>query len=484
MRSAEVIKILLVEDDAGDHFLFKEYLSDIKNYSYSLTWANSYEQGVELVQQRGHDIYFFDYLLGAKTGLDLVQECFSDIIDVPIIILTGLGNQEADLKAMELGVSDYLVKDEIDPEKLERTIRYSIGQSQMLKKLKASETKFRSIFENSHDIIYVSDSEGNLLDINKSAENLFGYTHEELLKMNTADLYENKEERLKFVETINATGICSNFEVVLKDKDGNKKFCTITASTQRRDDDDNIYYQGIIHDMTQRKKAENDLMIAEKLAITGKIARILAHEVRNPLTNINLSVEQLEEDLKSEEEYQPYFNIIKRNSKRINDLVTELIENSKPTELKASKLTLQSILQSTIELARDRAELKNIKIITEFENQEIEIDADESKLKIALLNIIMNAIEAVEANAGEIRIAYKCANKKCLISIGDNGCGIQEEYLTKIFDPYFTGKSTGVGLGLATTRSIINMHNGKIDVQTQVGKGTVFHIELNQLLAN
>jgi len=482
MKSAEAIKILLVEDDAGDHFLFKEYLSDIKNYSYSLTWANSYEQGVELVKNKEHDIYFFDYLLGAKTGLDLVQQCFSDIIDVPVIILTGLGNQEADMKAMELGVSDYLVKDEIDPEKLERTIRYSIGQSQMLKKLKASETKFRSIFENSHDIIYVSDGDGNLLDINKSAENLFGYSHDELLTMNTADLYDNKEDRFKFVDMINQTGICSNFEVTLRDKDGNKKFCTITASIQRRDDDDNIYYQGIIHDMTQRKKAEHDLMIAEKLAITGKIARILAHEVRNPLTNINLSVEQLEEDLK--DEYQPYFDIIKRNSKRINDLVTELIENSKPTELKASKSTLQSILQGTIELAKDRANLKNIKIITDFENESIEIDADESKLKIALLNVLMNAIEAVEANAGEIRIAYKCQNDKCLISIGDNGCGIKDEYLHKIFDPYFTGKSTGVGLGLATTRSIINMHNGKIEVETQLGKGTVFHIELNQLIAN
>lgn len=483
MKTAEAIRILLVEDDAGDHFLFKEYLSDIKNYSYSLTWANSYEQGIEYVKKKEHDIYFFDYLLGAKTGLDLVQESFSDIIDVPVIILTGLGNQEADLKAMELGVSDYLVKDEIDPEKLERTIRYSIGQSQMLKKLKASETKFRSIFENSHDVIYVSDKAGRLLDINKSAENLFGYTHDELLSMNTSDLYNDREDRMKFIDAINKTGIYSNFEVTLKDKYGSKKFCSITASIQRRDENGNVFYQGIIHDMTQRKKAESDLMIAEKLAITGKIARILAHEVRNPLTNINLSVEQLEEDVK-DEAYQPYFDIIKRNSRRINDLVTELIENSKPTELKAGKLPLKAILNSTIELARDRAALKNIKIISDFSDDHIDIDADESKLKIALLNILMNAIEAVEANDGVIKITYKCENMKCLISIADNGCGICDENLAKIFDPYFTGKSTGVGLGLATTRSIINMHKGKIDVETEVGKGTSFHIQLNQVSAN
>src|SRR5688572_8281882 len=113
------IRILLVEDDSGDHFLFKEYLNDIKGHSYDLTWASSYEEGIEFISKKEHDIYFFDYLLGAKTGLDLVRYFFENRIEAPVIILTGLGNQEADLKAMELGVSDYLVKDEIDPEKLE-----------------------------------------------------------------------------------------------------------------------------------------------------------------------------------------------------------------------------------------------------------------------------------------------------------------------------------------------------------------------------
>jgi PAS domain S-box-containing protein len=479
MGQAAAINILLVEDDSGDHFLFKEYLSDIKGRTYNLTWANSFEQGLEYLKKKEHDIYFFDYLLGAKTGLDLVIEAVAQNIEAPIIILTGLGNHETDMKAMELGASDYLVKDEIDPEKLERTIRYSIEQSQMLKRLKASETKFRSIFENSHDVIYVSDQNGKLIDINKSAERLFGYTHEELLSMNAEELYYDKEDRIKFIETINKTGNFSNFEVTLKDKEGNKKFCTITASIQKVDDTGNTYYQGIIHDMTLRKKAEHDLMIAEKLAITGKIARILAHEVRNPLTNINLSVEQIEEELQ-DSGFQPYFEIIKRNSKRINDLVTELIENSKPSELKKERMPLTEILQNTIELAKDRAELKNIKIVTDFSDNSVEIEADESKLKIALLNIIINAIESVEANKGVIKIAHKCENKKCVVSIEDNGCGISEENLIKIFDPYFTGKSTGVGLGLATTRSIIHTHQGKIDVESEVNKGTKFSIELNQ----
>jgi PAS domain S-box-containing protein len=478
MENSDTIRILLVEDDPGDHFLFKEYLNDIKGHSYSLTWASSYDEGITFIKKKEHDIYFFDYLLGAKTGLDLVRYFFEERIEAPVIILTGLGNQEADQKAMEMGVSDYLVKDEIDPEKLERTIRYSIEQSRMLKRLKASETKFRGIFENSHDVIYISDQEGRLIDINQSAERLFGYSHDELLNLNASELYYDKEDRKKFIETINKTGSFSNFEVTLKDKEGNKKYCTITASIQKIDG--KVFYQGIIHDMTKRKQVEHDLMIAEKLAITGKIARILAHEVRNPLTNINLSVEQLEEEAK-ESSYQPYFEIIKRNSKRINDLVTELIENSKPTDLKPSRLSVVGILQSTIDLARDRAELKNIRIETDFTEDNIEVEADESKLKIALLNILINAIEAVEANKGVIKVGCHCDHDLCKITIEDNGCGISEEDKAKIFDPYFTGKSTGVGLGLATTRSIINTHKGRIEVESKIGQGTRFNIELQQL---
>ncbi|MCW3075467.1 MAG: signal transduction histidine kinase, nitrogen specific, NtrB, partial [Bacteroidetes bacterium] len=142
MEQRENIKVLLVEDDADDYVLFKYSLNEIKVNTYELTWANNFDEALELIKKKEHDIYFFDYLLGARTGLDLIQETVSLGINVPIIILTGLGNQQTDLKAMELGASDYLVKGEIDTEKLERSIRYCIDQNRMLKKLKASETKF------------------------------------------------------------------------------------------------------------------------------------------------------------------------------------------------------------------------------------------------------------------------------------------------------------------------------------------------------
>jgi PAS domain S-box-containing protein len=478
MKSTENIKILLIEDDKGDYILFRESLKDVKNNSYSLTWANTYEAGLELIKKKEHDIYFFDYLLGAKTGLDLIQESSDAGIDSPVIILTGLRNQQTDLKAMELGAADYLVKGEIDGEKLERSIRYCIEHNRMVKKLKASETKFRSIFENSHDVIYLSKENGQILDINKSAERLFGYTQEEMLNLDASELYNNKEDRERFIKEIQQNGNCANFEVVLLDKSGNKKYCTLTANIQKLDENGDVYYQGIIHDMTLRKKAEHDMLIAEKLTISGKIARTLAHEVRNPLTNINLSTEQLEEYI-ANENFHPYFEIIKRNSKRINDLVTELLENSKPAELKESIIPVRIIFQNTLELAKDRAKLKNIKIETDLHFQDETILADESKLTIAFLNIVMNAIEAVETNIGLIRISGSCEDNKCFISIEDNGCGIATDHLAKVFEPYFTSKPNGMGLGLATSQNIIRTHKGTIDVETELNKGTKFKIELN-----
>jgi signal transduction histidine kinase len=305
---------------------------------------------------------------------------------------------------------------------------------------------------------------------------LFGYTREEMLKLDAGQLYENKSDREKFIHEINITGSCVNFEVVLLDKDNNRKFCTLTANIQRTPEGGEVY-QGIIHDMTQRKTAEQDLIVAEKFAFIGKIARTLAHEVRNPLTNINLSVEQLEE-LLNEENYTIYLDIIKRNSKRINDLVTELLENSKPMELNKAAIPIQSILQSTVALARDRADLKNIQLITDFRLNNENIIGDESKLSIAFLNIIINAIEAVKKNTGVIRVESSCDSGKCLISIEDNGCGISQEHINRIFDPYFTSKPNGMGLGLSATQNIIHTHKGTIDIQSEINHGTKFIIEL------
>src|SRR6187551_3829143 len=162
------IRILVVEDDEDDFVLLKEYISDIRNYNFSTEWISGYNDAVKAMASQQYDMYFFDYLLGANTGLELLQQV-SDQLTGPVIFLTGKGDRNTDMKAMEYGAADYLVKTEIDGEKLERSIRYALDAWHNLRALKESEERYRSIFERSRDMIYITDRTGKFLTVNESA---------------------------------------------------------------------------------------------------------------------------------------------------------------------------------------------------------------------------------------------------------------------------------------------------------------------------
>ncbi len=215
-------------------------------------------------------------------------------------------------------------------------------------------------------------------------------------------------------------------------------------------------------------------MQIEKLAAAGRLVRTLAHEVRNPLNNINMSVEQLKNEVS--EDLSFYLHIIYKNSNRINDLIKELLDFSKPGELIFEKKSLQSIIDKTIAQALDRIILKHINLQLKYDDKPAFIRADENKLTIAFLNLLINAIEAMEAEHGKLIIEITHGNANHIINITDNGCGIAPENLSKLFEPYFTSKRNGVGLGLASTLNIIKSHKGNIEVHSKLKVGTTFSI--------
>ncbi len=229
-----------------------------------------------------------------------------------------------------------------------------------------------------------------------------------------------------------------------------------------------------ISDISKRKNALQELMSAEKLAVTGRLARTIAHEVRNPLTNINLSIEHLKGN--ADDDHEMYLDIIRRNSERINQLITELLNSSKPADLQLTPYAVDQLLDETLELAIDRIRLKEIKLEKNYTSDKREINVDAKKIKMAILNLIINAVEAMEERKGVLKIATEVAAEKCMITIEDNGLGIDPENLKKLFEPFFSKKSKGMGLGLTATQNIILSHKGTIDVESEVGKGTKFII--------
>jgi signal transduction histidine kinase len=203
--------------------------------------------------------------------------------------------------------------------------------------------------------------------------------------------------------------------------------------------------------------------------------RTIAHEVRNPLNNITLSIEQMQQDIKDEHS-QLYMNIIQRNGKRISDLISELLNTSRPSENTLEKQAFQNILDDVIAASIDRMTLKRIKLQVSYPDTELKIMADREKLKLALLNVVINAVEAMEEEVGELSILLQNISGNALLTISDNGCGISEENISRLFEPYFTQKRNGVGLGLTFTLNILQAHKAVIDVSSSPGKGTVFAI--------
>jgi signal transduction histidine kinase len=274
----------------------------------------------------------------------------------------------------------------------------------------------------------------------------------------------------------------SDLEIELQTKTGEKKIC-IFSLTAPINATGNVNYQGLMHDITNIRRAEKANLMVEKLGAAGRLVRTLAHEVRNPLNNINMSVEQLVSEPETDDSPM-YLDIIKRNSKRIGDLITELLDSSRPSEFVFERHTLQSIMDDSVADALDRITLQRINMKICYSDDACYIMANKEKLKIAFLNIIINAVESMPAGGeGKLDINIKPAGARYVVEVKDAGCGIPEENISRLFEPYFTSKRNGMGLGLAATLNILQSHKAQVDVVSVVNEGTTFSISFPSALA-
>lgn len=217
----------------------------------------------------------------------------------------------------------------------------------------------------------------------------------------------------------------------------------------------------------------------EKYAATGRMASTMAHEIKNPLNNISLSMEHLLYSSNQNEEQKQLIEIVNRNVKRINDIVTNLLNATRFLVLNFIPVSLNQLIEDALASAKDRLELNNIQVIKNFDEGLCNVSVDIDKIKIAITNIIVNAIEAVEGkNPGIIEITTTTQNGHCAMILKDNGVGMDEEELSKIFEPFITSKKNGTGLGLTNTQNIILNHKGHISVESKKGEGTTFIILL------
>ena len=211
-----------------------------------------------------------------------------------------------------------------------------------------------------------------------------------------------------------------------------------------------------------------------------QIVSALIHEIRNPLTTINLAVQMLRSPTRSYDRTL-YQDIIMRSSTQINDLITDLLRSWQSDEVQPGNYPIHQLVDEALALAEDRIFLKTIIVMKDYTALDYKVQVDKQKIKIALANIIINAIEAMPSGNGKLKLITRSINNKCVIEIKDNGIGISQKNLSKIFMPYFTGKAGGMGLGLSTTMDILLANHVTTDVRSVEGHGTRFILSFDRI---
>jgi len=467
------LKILIIDDDEDDYFITSQYLEEIETINISCNWSYNIKDALQKLISNAYDLYFLDYRLGAKTGLEVLKEAILNGTIKPVILLTGKGTPEIDKLAVENGAYDYMIKSELTSEKLERCLRYAIERYKSFKQLNDNEKKYRLIFENALSFIFTCDKLMQFRDCNAAAEYLLGYSPQELRGMSFLNVVEESDkEELK--ELLVSKKNIKNLNIKFSTKHGDIKTGNLSL-TYFDTDAVEAHCHGIMYDETMRAQAEQEKIQSEKLEATYRLVRTLAHEIRNPLTNIGLSVEGLLEK-GIDDVRMPYIDIIKRGSKRINDIISELLNSSKAVELKPELVDLNVLIKDVLSIAQDRIQLKNIDTSISLLDFPVVKTLDKEKFKIALLNLMVNAIEAMDKPESLLTVNLNQNLEHTSIVVKDNGSGMSEDQLNKLFEPYFTTKKTGMGLGLVSTLNIIKSHKATIEVDSKPDEGTSFKI--------
>ena len=235
---------------------------------------------------------------------------------------------------------------------------------------------------------------------------------------------------------------------------------------------------GTAIDITSEKTREKQVQQMEKLSVVGELAAGIAHEIRNPLTSLKGFAKIVKESV-TDQKLIPYLDIMLDEMDRINQIVNEFMFIAKPNEnVHFQYANFSKLLNDCIHFMEPQANLKSIRI--EFDDKkEIILNCDRNQMKQVLINLLQNAIEATGDTGNFINVTLEeVSEESIMVTISDHGCGIPESRQKRLFEPFYSTKEKGTGLGLLTCKRIIDLHQGSIDIESQLGEGTTIRILL------
>lgn len=467
------LRILVIEDGLSDFLFLKKHLENLDSWKIEVVKAESFDDARSILVSISIDLCIIDYSVANETADKFLIEIQYFREYVPIVLSSGRDFYELHEIALRFEVDNFICKANINKELLTLVVKNSIAANTKRIEARTIEQKYNNFIHNSLEAIFTADKNYRILFSNESFKRLIKLEDDTGFDFRTLFVEDNY---LNFFTAISPQSNRKIQRTTLLNCEG-ESLDVYIAITRIYSDTEESHFQGVIHDITELQKIQNKLNESEKIHLIQRMARIIGHEVRNPLTNILLATEELKHDFLESEDASILLTMIHRNSGRISSLIDNFLNNAANAELNMEMVVLESVIQRSYEECKDRILLKQINCELKGMNGETLIEVDPEKIKIVFTNIIINATEALEHEENAmLEIQLSIENAEVLVSISDNGIGMTDEVIKNLFSPFYSNKQGGLGLGMANVKNILDQHDASINVSSEIGKGTRFLI--------
>ncbi len=525
------VRILLIDDDEDDYLLTRDLLGDIPNGGFVLDWVADYDQGLEALRRGDHDVFLLDYRLGRRTGLDLLRDAARPRegdssprlpFSAPVILLTGQGEREVDVAAMEAGAADFLVKSRLDSATLDRAIRYTLLQKRQAdelerkvsertaelaranaslqaevgerkrveRALRESEARFRHLAESMPQIVWVIAADGTLEYLNRQWTEITGLTLEQTRDLKRLEQAIHPEDVPGLLARFEqAAERCTSYQAefrLRRASDGAYRWFLGRGVPVLDESGTILRWYGTSTDINDQKLIQDKLRDSDRRK--DEFLATLAHELRNPLAPIRNALEIMRLAGTDPASMERGRAMIARQVQQLVRLIDDLLDISRITRgkvnLRKERIDAASVVQSALETAQPLIEQAGHTLTVELPPAPVSVDADPTRLAQVLVNLLNNAAKYTDPG-GQVRLIVEPKPGRVLFRVRDTGIGIAPEMLSRIFEMFTQmGRAEersqgGLGIGLSLVRGLVELHGGSVEAHSEgPGRGSEFMVSL------
>jgi two-component system NtrC family sensor kinase len=501
-------RILLIDDEEG---IRKVMAIDLTDAGYKVWTAASGEEGLEIFSREKPAIVLTDIKMPGMDGIEVLRRIKASDPETEVIIITGHGEMEVAIRALQLESSDFITKPIHDEalaialkraeekialkqqlrdytENLECRVREATAEIKRISDFQAN------LINNSLDGIVAADQGGKILIFNASAQRLTGYGETEVAgRLCLADLYgaELAERWLRCGSRESLPAGDLHLNTTIRNRSGESIPVRLTGVTLRKESEV-LGCVTFFQDLRQIRRLEQQLIQSERLAATGQSVASMAHAIKNIVSGLKggMFVVNKGFELANQEYLHNGWDMVQRNIAKISTLAMDLLTYSKERQPEYREVHPDQVAREVVELFRTRAQEFGVQVVLEIDEDIEPLAMDASGMHQCLVNLVSNAVDSCRPEIcghelGRVTLRV-CRRPGCAVcfKVEDNGCGIDEKDKEKLFTTFFSTKGAeGTGLGLLNVQKIVAEHKGRVEVQSELGRGSVFCVLLPEGLA-